>query len=410
MEGAFETLSKQASDARGGEDRRTPMRRLLALVSALMFLELAFFALLSPLLPQLKHELGISTAQAGLLVAMYAIGAMVAAIPATMLAARTGVKTASIVGLLVFAATSVGLGLVDSYDGLLLTRFLQGCGAAAAWTGAMVWLLEGVPPERRGEMLGFAFGISEAGAIAGPVIGGVAVAAGRGPTFLVIAVVCLLLALATTRFRSPPRIAETRLRLRSMLSSANVRMAMLIAVIPAVMLAAINVLAPLEQHRLGAGAGEIAATFGIAAALGITVRPWFGRWSDREGPLRPIRLGLLASAPVVFAVPWFESRLGVALLVIASLVMTGVLWAPLMVLLSDACLAAGVGQIMAVAIMDLSWPPGNILGSAGGAAIAQAAGQKAAYATMALALLLGFAALRGRAEPSPNPTQLPRPL
>jgi hypothetical protein len=53
---------------------------------------------------------------------------------------------------------------------------------------------------------------------------------------------------------------------------------------------------------------------------------------------------------------------------------------------------------MAVVIMDLTWPPGNALGSSGGAAIAQAVGQRWAYAVIAVALLAGYVTLsRGRA-------------
>jgi MFS family permease len=174
-----------------------------------------------------------------------------------------------------------------------------------------------------------------------------------------------------------------------------------------VVLAAVSVLAPLQQHRLGAGAGEIAATFGAAALLGILVRPLYGRWSDRHGPARPIRVGLLASAPVVLAVPWMESRWSVALFVVGSLVLTGLLWAPLMLMLSDACMAAGVGQVMAVVIMDLTWPPGNALGSTGSAAIAQLAGQRWAYAAIAAALLGGFFALARAREPAPVAVGVP---
>ena len=383
------------------------VRRLLLFISAMMFLELFFFAVLSPLLPSLKHELGLSTAQAGLLVAMYALGGLVGAVPAVMIVVRAGVKLTAIASLATFAVVSVAFGLVHSYDALLATRFSQGLCAAALWTSAMVWLLEGAPVERRGEMLGFAFGVSEAGAIAGPVVGGVAAAIGRGWTFAAVAAFSLLLAAVGTRFQSPAPIADRQLRLRSMLSSAQVRTAMSIALLPAILLAAISVLAPLQQHRLGAGAGEIAATFGIAATVGILVRPLFGRWSDRQGPLRPIRLGLLASSPVVLAVPWMESRLTLALLVIAALVLTGVLWAPLMVMLSDACVAAGVSQVMAVAIMDLTWPPGNALGSSGGAALAQAAGQRWAYAAIAGALLIGFLTLSRAHAPVPVSASIP---
>jgi predicted MFS family arabinose efflux permease len=376
------------------------VRRLLALVTTLMFLELVFFAVLSPLLPELKRELALSTTQAGVLVAAYSFGAIVGGIPAVMFAVRAGVRTTALASLVVFAAASLAFGLGNDYTELLLARFVQGFAGAGLWTGAMVWLLEAAPTRRRGALLGFAFGVSEAGAIAGPLLGGVAAAAGRGATFAGVAVLCLALAFATTRFDAPAAVGGEAFALGPMLSSSHVRTAMWITIIPAAILAAISVLAPLQQHRLGAGVGEIAATFGLAAAAGILLRPLFGRWSDRVGPREPIRFALLASFPVVLALPWFESRLAVALFVVLALVLTGVMWAPLMVMLSDACVAAGVGQVMAVGVMNLAWPPGNAAGAAGAGAITQLAGQRWAYAAIAAPLLLAFLALSRTGEPA----------
>jgi hypothetical protein len=85
---------------------------------------------------------------------------------------------------------------------------------------------------------------------------------------------------------------------------------------------------------------------------------------------------------------------------VLALVLTGVLWAPLMVMLSDACIAAGVGQVMAVGILNLAWPPGNALGAAGAGAIAQVAGQRWAYAAMAAPLLAGYLAISRGGEPA----------
>src|ERR1700746_1320697 len=181
-----------------------------------MFLELVFFTVLSPLLPELKHQLGLSTSQAGVLVAMYAVGCAVGAIPALLIVVRLGVRTTALVSLATFAAMSVVFGLADAYGELLAARFVQGLAGAACWTVAMLWLLEVAPLQRRGELLGFAFGVSEAGrgggagaggllgfafgvsgagAIAGPAAGGIAAAAGRATTFAAIAGLCALLAL-----------------------------------------------------------------------------------------------------------------------------------------------------------------------------------------------------------------------
>ncbi|HEY1451301.1 MAG TPA: MFS transporter [Solirubrobacteraceae bacterium] len=376
------------------------MRRLLALTTALMFLELVFFTVLSPLLPGLKHDLDLSTSQAGVLVAMYAVGCAVGAIPSLMIVVRLGVRRTALVALATFATMSLLFGLAHGYDALLAARFVQGLAGAACWTAAMLWLLETAPLDRRGELLGIAFGVSEAGAIAGPAAGGIAAAAGRGPTFAAIAGLCAVLGLVIARVPAPRAPAEKRLGLGVALSSRNVRKVMWITLLPATLLAAISVLAPLQQHRLGAGSGEIAATFAAAAVLGIAIQPFYGRWSDRSGPLRPVRFGLLACAPVVVALPWMQTRFGTAALVVVALILVDVLWAPVMVMLSDATTAVGMGQLMVVAMMDLTWPPGNIVGSAGGGALAQVVGQHVTYAVMAALLLAGCAALSGRRAPA----------
>ncbi len=370
------------------------MRRLLALTTALLFLELLFFGLLSPLLPGLKREFDLSTSAVGVLMASYALGAIVGAALALVLCTRNGPRTAAVASLVAFAVSSAAFGLAPTYAALLSARFLQGVAGATCWTAGLVWLLEVGPLGGRGERLGYAFGVAETGAILGPAVGGVAAAVGRPTAFGGVAVACIFLALLTLRMPPPEPISLVGSRVRAMVSSSSVRTTIWLTALPATLLAALSVLAPLQQHAIGAGAGEIAATFAVAALAGVLIRPLFGRWSDRRGPLRPIRIALLCLFPVVLALPWSDNRVLVALMICWSLVLVGVLWAPLMVMLSDACLAAGVGQIMAVTVMNFTWPPGNILGSAGGAAVAQAAGQRTAYALMAVALLCGYLALR----------------
>jgi len=379
------------------------MRRLLALTTSLMLLELMFFTVLSPLLPGLKHELALSTSQAGVLVAMYAVGCAAGAIPALLIVVRLGVRTTALVALATFAAMSLLFGLAHGYEELLAARLLQGLAGAACWTAAMLWLLETAPLARRGALLGTAFGVSEAGAIAGPAAGGVAAALGRGLTFGAIAAICAGLALVTTRFSAPPPPAEKRLGLGAALSAPNVRRVMWITLLPAMMLAAISVLAPLQQHRLGARPGEIAATFAAAALLGIAIQPLYGRWTDRRGPLPPLRFGLLACAPILLAIPWMQTSFATAALVVLALILVDVLWAPAMVMLSDATTTVGLGQLVVVATMDLIWPPGNIVGSAGSGALADLFGERATFAVLAGLLLAGCVALSGRRAPAPEP-------
>jgi predicted MFS family arabinose efflux permease len=281
-------------------------------------------------------------------------------------------------------------------------RFCQGLAAAGYWTAAMVWLLDTVPSGSRGRTIGMVFGVSEAGAVAGPAVGGLAASVGRGPMFAAIAACAILLAGATMRFPRPARPVVASLHVTRMFANGGVRTAMLAALLPAVVLAAMMVLGPLEQHRLGAGAAEIAITFGLAAAVGIVARPIFGRWSDRVGTMRPVQVSLLVGAPVLVLTGLADSRLTAAVLIVVTLVVTGIMWAPLMVMMADACALAGAGQLSAVLAMDLIWPPGNTLGAAGAGAIAQAAGQRVAYVAVAALLLAGFLVL-ARARPPVQP-------
>lgn len=374
-------------------------RSLLGLLSAQLFLEATFFALLAPLIPSLKHDVHLSTSAAGVLVAMYGVGGILGAIPSTLFAARVSARATAVLGLGTFAVTSVVFGLAHDYELLLAARLAQGIGGAACWTGGMVWLLEVAPVARRGELVGIGFGVAEAGAILGPVLGGIAVAIGRGPTFAGIAVVSLLLAVATARMPPPPA-THRQLRLGRTLASRRVRIAMWVSGLPALLLSAVGVLAPLQLHRLGAGSGEIAVTFAVAAGIGVLTRPLVGRLSDRRGPLLPIRIGLLASIPIVLAVPWPEARWAAILLIAAALIAAGIFWPPLMAMLSDASTAIGAGQVTAVAMMNLAWPPGNIVGAAGGGAIAQAAGERITYGAMAALLLAALIVFLREREPA----------
>ena len=77
------------------------MRRVLLLASAMVFLDLTFFTAIAPLLPTYKHDLGLSTAQAGILSAAYAAGTLAFSLPGGYIASRFGPRRTVISGLFV---------------------------------------------------------------------------------------------------------------------------------------------------------------------------------------------------------------------------------------------------------------------------------------------------------------------
>src|SRR5947209_18607905 len=99
-------MSARPITAAGGVE----LRRLLALVGAVVFVDTIFFAALTPLLPHYAHELGLSKAGAGVLQAAYPGGSLIGALPAGFVASRLGVKPTVLVGLCSIAVTSVMFG------------------------------------------------------------------------------------------------------------------------------------------------------------------------------------------------------------------------------------------------------------------------------------------------------------
>src|SRR3954470_16663342 len=126
------------------------MRRLLVLTSAIIFLDVAFYAAISPLLPQYADDLDLNKAQAGILSASYAAGTLLASLPAGFVASRVGPRRTVIAGLLLLGVSSLLFGQVEEIDLLDAARFTQGIAGALIWAGALTWLITSAPEESRG--------------------------------------------------------------------------------------------------------------------------------------------------------------------------------------------------------------------------------------------------------------------
>ena len=270
------------------------MRRLLLLASAVVFVDTAFYAAITPLLPRYVEELGITKSAAGILSAAYPAGTFLGALPGGWLAARAGVRPTTVLGLSIMAASSVAFAFGESIVVLDTARFIQGVGGAMTWAGALGWLIGEAPSERRGELIGSAMGAAIVGALFGPVLGALADAAGPEPVFSGVAVVALGLIVWTLRTPArapspPPRLAT----LIEAIGDRSVQLGIWLMCLPGLLFGTLNVLAPLRMDSLGAGAAVIAGCFLVAAGLEAIVAPVVGRISDRRGRRAPARAGLL---------------------------------------------------------------------------------------------------------------------
>jgi MFS family permease len=377
------------------------MRRLLLLASAMVFIDVAFFSAIAPLLPDYVDDLGLSKAEAGILSASYAAGTLLASLPAGLVASRVGPRRTVIVGLLLLGVTSVAFGFAEQIVLLDVIRFVQGVAGALIWSGALTWLVTTAPEDRRGQVIGTALGTAVAGALLGPALGALAGTVGTEPVFASILVLTLILAAMASRL--PEVQVSERQDLREVwatMLSRPVLNAFLFVAVPSLMFGAIEVLVPLRIDALGGGHGLIAGGFIAGAALEAVLAPLAGRYSDRVGRRLPYVSGLSVCAVAMVGVGLAGSLSGVLAALIVTSLGAGFCFAPAMTMLSDAATATDLHQGFAAGLSNMSWATGQVLGGIGGGVVASLAGNALpSYLIAALLLatvLYAFGALAPR--------------
>jgi MFS family permease len=382
------------------------VRRLLILASAMIFIDVAFFAAIAPLLPEYVDHLGLTKAEAGILSAAYAAGTLLGSLPAGFGASRMGPRKTVIYGLILLGLASLVFGFGDQILLLDAARFIQGIAGALIWSGALTWLITTAPEEKRGSIIGSALGTAVAGALLGPALGAIAGSIGTEPVFSSVLVVTILLAIAASRLPETRAPEEQTLReVMATLVSRPVLEAAAFVAVPSVMFGAIEVLVPLRIDDLGGSHGVIAAGFIAGAALEATLAPLAGRISDRVGRRLPYVSGLAICAMAMVAIATVTSLGGVIAGLICTSLGAGLCFAPALTLISDTAAASSLHQGFAAGLSNMAWASGQVLGGIGGGVVASLTGD--AEPSLAIALLLAltvvyaFRAMQPDAQPHP---------
>jgi MFS family permease len=373
------------------------MRRLLAFVCTIVFVDTLFYAAITPILPELSDQYGLSKTAAGVLAAAYPAGTFVGALPGGWMAARFGVRATVLIGLGLMVVSSIGFAFGDSIVVLDVSRFVQGIGGAASWAGALGWLIGAAPREQRGQYIGTALAAAVAGALFGPVLGAAAGALGQEPVFGAVAVVGVGLMVFALQMEAQEPEGDSRLRtLFGSLRDSRVAAGMWLTTLPGVLFGTVAVLGPLRLDELGAGAAAIAAAFLAAAALEAVVAPMIGRLSDRRGRFLPSLIGVAGGGLIMLLLPWPESVLGLSVLIVFAGPLIGLLYTPAMAMLSDGADHAGVSQGFAFALVNLAWATGQTAGAAGSARLADATNDHVPYLVLAAVCAITLVALLRR--------------
>ena len=369
------------------------MRRLLLLVCVVIFVETMLYSALVPLLPHYKHEFGLSKSAAGLLVGAYAAGALVAALPGGIAAARYGPRRALVIGIALMGVASLGFGFAGDAWTLGIARFAQGVGGSIAWAAGLTWLIAASPVTRRGEMLGTAIGSAIFGALLGPAVG--ALADHVGPREVFVGLAGLTVVLTAWTLRTPPAAAVPPKpgALSRALRTSEIRQALWLMSVPALVFGVVGVLVPLKLDNAGWSATAIAVAWVASAAIEMVLAPLIGRVSDRKGRLLPLRIALMGAIAVLVGFALANRPAVIVPILIVSGITFGAFWAPAMALLSDAADRIGLAQGLAFGLMNLAWGTGNALGPVIGGALADAAGDALPFLVLAVFCLMTLASL-----------------
>ena len=354
------------------------------------------FGALAPLLPRYAHSLSLSKGGAGLLVAALGSGMLVGGIPGGIVARRIGPKRTTVIGLLLLAAASLAFGFAGGAWTLGLARFAQGVASATTWAGALTWISSAAPPERRGEVIGTAFGAAVFGAIVGPMFGALAVTVGVRVSFGAVSAVAVLLAACAAASRDVPIEAQTAGAFRRAFRDAGFLEALWLNSLPAVLFSVLSLLGPLALSRGGFGALAIGVTFFAAGIVEVVINPLVGRLSDRVGRRVPTRLALGASVIVAALLAISSTPAVIVALVCAAGIAFGGLNTPGVANVSDRAQAAGLAQGAAFGALVVAWGAGNLAGPLTAGFLAEHGGDAVPYLTASALCLLTLIASQTR--------------
>jgi MFS family permease len=381
------------------------MRRTIAPIYALIFLETLVWIAIVPLAPTFADDLGLSDVETGMILGAASFAALIVAFPLGRLADRLGPRQVTIASAVLFTLATVAQGLANDFWSLLLARGAFGVSFGVLWGAGAAWLSDSLSERRRASALAAATTVAGVGFTTGPVLAGaLADRFDTGTPFLVVsvaaAVVTAALVVAAPAAEATPmtdRLGDMlRVARRDELVLAGIAIIVLIGLVGG----GVNLLVPLRLRGNGVSAGEIGLLFSAASAVYTVVSAIVARRGSRSATL-PVGgvAALLTGVSIVLVLGSASTAAAVAFVLLRA-----PFWATMdtiiLPLAATGAHRSSIGRGSVMGLLTLGWAAASTLGPVLAGGIADAAGARFAFALMiACCGLVGLWLLRtGRAQ------------
>lgn len=366
------------------------------MATALIAVDTLLFTMVVPALPEFAERDGLSDAQAALIFAAFPITQLATALATAGLVERLGRRPLMVAATLLLTLATLLFALTEGAAMLAVARGAQGVAAGAAWTAGIAAISDVFPTRQLGFRIGLAQTAGGGFGLLGPVLGGVLIdLVGTDATFLLAALLPAALAvpaLLVPETRRPGSVTIPVVPgMRAVLRRRRARAGAVALAASSGALALIEPLLPLDlESRLGLSPSVIGVVFAAGLLGNMVAAPLAGRWSDRQGRVRPIAVGgvmLATSLPLLAVGPAWWVTLALILLGVGFGTMSASSGPLLTEAVDEAGLTGNYGLSSAIltAVYSAGYAAGPLVGAAAAATLPFAGAMVVGAALVALA-------------------------
>ena len=344
-------------------------RRLTALISSLIFLDMITWLAAVPLVPVWQKEFGLIDDQSGLILGIYSFAVLLFAIPAGHLSDRLGARRMTLIGASLFIVAAPSIALAHTFWLLVLVRVVQGACSAVTWSAGLAWLGSAVGDEYRPRGLSIANATATVGTIAGPLLGGPIVShVGLGVAFSVLGgLVAIVVVWALFEPGGDPQIGKHHEdqgpfeSLRRAMKPGRIQIGFVAIGFVALMMAALQLLGPLHFDAAGLSSATIGWIFTVGSIFSVLSILTVARLGRRLNQTRTLVVlpvicgGLVVLMLLPFGIPWYA----------ALLILVMCLASPIFTIAYAACADGArdekIGEGGAFGMLNAVWAIGSLL-------------------------------------------------